>query len=48
MCVCECCRGALVYEGVWCVVVDMGGETRLTLSSLPGMCGWLCVWSARR
>ncbi len=44
VCGCEC--GALACEGVWCVVVDKGGETRLTLCAHPGMRGWLCMWSA--
>ena len=35
------------YTRVLGVVVDKGGETRLPLSSLPGMRGWLCMWSAR-
>jgi hypothetical protein len=47
LCVSECCCGALVYEGVWCVVVDKGGETRLTLCVHVGMCWRLCMWSAR-
>jgi hypothetical protein len=34
-------------NGVWCAVVDKGGETRLTLCSHAGMHGWVCMWSAR-
>jgi hypothetical protein len=39
-------RGHARVYGVWCVVVDKGGETRLTLSVHTRMRGWLCMWSA--
>jgi hypothetical protein len=29
------------------VVVDKGGETRMTLCALAGMRGWLCMWRVR-